>query len=174
MTRRRGLSPEDAALWAEVARRVRPLPGRRPPDPPQPAAIAVTPPPPPGAPPAAPRPSAPPPAIAVGVQPAGLDARRWRGLQRGTLRPERRLDLHGMTAARAHEAVRGFLLAAQAEGLRVVCIVTGKGSTPEGGVLRRELPHWLNAPELRGLILGAAHPHRGNAGAVHLLLRRAR
>jgi DNA-nicking Smr family endonuclease len=39
-------------------------------------------------------------------------------------------------------------------------------------VLRRELPHWLNAPELRGRILAAAHPHAANTGAVHLLLRR--
>jgi DNA-nicking Smr family endonuclease len=39
-------------------------------------------------------------------------------------------------------------------------------------VLRRELPHWLNAPALRPLILALAHPHRANTGAVHVLLRR--
>jgi DNA-nicking Smr family endonuclease len=173
VTRRRGLSAEDEAVWAEVARRVRPLPGRRLPEAPRPPSVTVTPPPVP-TPPPPPVPKAPPAPLAIGVQPDGLDARRWRDLRRGTLRPERRLDLHGLTAARAHEAVEGFLRAAQAEGLRVVCIVTGKGSTPEGGVLRRELPHWLNAPALRGLILGMAHPHKANAGAVHLLLRRAR
>jgi DNA-nicking Smr family endonuclease len=173
VTRRRGLSEADRAAWASVARSVRPLPGRAVPDAP---AITITPPPRADAvpPPVPPPPRLPPTELAVGAQPPGLDARRWRDLRRGTLRPERKLDLHGMTAARAHEAVRGFLRAAQAEGLRVVCIVTGKGSTAEGGVLRRELPHWLNAPELRGLILGAAHPHKSNAGAVHLLLRRAR
>ena len=79
-----------------------------------------------------------------------------------------------MTAAVAHVAVENFLRMAQADGTRVVCIVTGKGSSTEGGVLKRELPHWLNAPHLRPLILGAAHPHRANAGSVHLLLRRAR
>jgi DNA-nicking Smr family endonuclease len=52
-----------------------------------------------------------------------------------------------------------------------VAIVTGKGSG-EGGILRRELPHWLNLPSVRPLILGAAHPHRANTGAIHLLLRR--
>jgi DNA-nicking Smr family endonuclease len=110
----------------------------------------------------------------VGAQPSGLDARRWRDLRRGTTRPERKLDLHGMTAAAAHGAVRHFLAEAQMDGVRVVCIVTGKGGSTEGGVLRRELPHWLNAPGLRGMVLGAAHPHRANAGAVHLLLRRLR
>lgn len=174
MRHKRQLTEEEKALWAAVARTVRPLPGRRLPETPPTPSVTITPPPRPASPPPAPPPRLPPAEIRVGVQPAGLDAKRWRDLRRGGLKPERKLDLHGMTAARAHEAVRGFLRNAQAEGARVVCIVTGKGSTPEGGVLRRELPHWLNAPDLRGLVLGAAHPHKSNAGAVHLLLRRVR
>jgi DNA-nicking Smr family endonuclease len=39
-------------------------------------------------------------------------------------------------------------------------------------VLRRELPHWLNAPDMRRMLLAAAHPHAANTGAVHLMLRR--
>jgi hypothetical protein len=46
--------------------------------------------------------------------------------------------------------------------------------TGQGGVLRRELPLRLNLPELRGVVLAAAHPHAANPGAVRLLLRRAR
>ncbi|MBY0337872.1 MAG: Smr/MutS family protein, partial [Acetobacteraceae bacterium] len=137
-----------------------------------PPAVTVSPPPRPAAPPA--RLAGPPPELGIGQRPAGLDAKRWDGLRRGKLRPERKLDLHGMRAAEAHAAVQGFLTAAQAQGLRCVCIVTGKGSSEEGGTLRRELPHWLNAPALRGLVLGAAHPHKANTGAVHLLLRRRR
>lgn len=114
------------------------------------------------------------PELAIGVAPGGLDRRRWDDLRRGRTRPERTLDLHGRRAEDAHAAVRAFVLAAQAEGLRCVAIVTGKGTGETGGVLRRELPHWLNAPPLRGLILAIAHPHRANTGAVHLLLRRKR
>ena len=173
MTRRRprGLTEADRALWHDFARRtgVVPRPG-----------VTLTPPPAPlAAPAAAPLPPAPPapkPApraeIAVGVAPSGLDARRWKELRRGRIRPERLLDLHGRRVQDAHEAVRRFLAEAVADGLRCVAIVTGKGSSAEGGVLRRELPHWLNAPELRPLLLGAAHPHAANPGAVHLLLRR--
>jgi len=113
-----------------------------------------------------------PPELAVGTPSGGIDKRRWRDLSRGRTRPERLLDLHGRRVQDAHAAVRGFLLSAQADGLRCVAIVTGKGGA-EGGVLRRELPHWLNAPDLRPLLLGAAHPHPSNPGAVHLLLRRA-
>ncbi|HYZ34725.1 MAG TPA: Smr/MutS family protein, partial [Crenalkalicoccus sp.] len=116
----------------------------------------------------------PPAPLAVGAPPPGLDARRWRDLRRGRIRPERTLDLHGHSRERAYVAVHDFLAAAQAEGLRCVAIVTGRGSSPEGGVLRRELPHWLNGPGLRGMLLGAAHPHAANPGAVHLLLRRRR
>ncbi|HYF06938.1 MAG TPA: Smr/MutS family protein [Acetobacteraceae bacterium] len=174
MARRpRGLTEADRALWGAYAATVTPLPGRVPlaaPESATPPPVVVSPPPRP----AAPAPPRPPSAIAVGTPPPGLDAKRWTALRRGRLRPERTLDLHGSRAQEAHAAVRGFLADAAADGVRCVAIVTGKGSTPEGGVLRRELPHWLNAPELRGLLLAAAHPHRANSGAVHLLLRRRR
>jgi DNA-nicking Smr family endonuclease len=117
---------------------------------------------------------APPPELAIGVAPAGLDRRRWEALRRGRLAPERTLDLHGRRVEEAHRAVVAFVAAAEAEGLRCIAIVTGKGSGETGGVLRRELPHWLNAAPLRGMILALAHPHRANTGAVYVLLRRRR
>jgi DNA-nicking Smr family endonuclease len=113
-----------------------------------------------------------PPPIQVNVTPAGLDDKRWRALRRGRMKPERTLDLHGRRAQEAHDAVRGFLQDAFVDGLRCVAVITGRGSSPEGGVLRRELPHWLNAPDMRRLLLAAAHPHAANTGAVHLMLRR--
>lgn len=180
MTRRRmrGLSEADLALWRAFLREVTPLPGREWP----PAAEPTPPAPPPGPAPSpvpAPRlrpppPRQSPPEITVNAPPPGLDARRWRDLRRGRIRPERTLDLHGHRAQEAHAAVRAFLAEAHAEGLRCVAVITGRGSSAEGGVLRRELPHWLNAPDLRRVILGAAHPHGANTGAVHLLLRRLR
>jgi DNA-nicking Smr family endonuclease len=178
--RRRGLTEADRALWQAYTARaaVRPLPGRAAaatpaPPPPTPAPVAAHPPAAPTAV-AAPAPPRPPAELRVGAAPGGLDARRWRDLRRGRTKPERVLDLHGRRAHEAHGALRSFLAEAHADGVRCVAIVTGKGSTPEGGVLRRELPHWLNAPDLRPLLLGAAHPHAANPGAVHLLLRRRR
>ena len=176
MSRRitRGLTEADRALWRAYAATVKALPGRAlppapdaPPAPPIVAVVQARMPPV-----SALRPPAP--AIAVGGLPPGLDRKRWTALRRGRLRPERTLDLHGWRAQEAHAAVRGFLADAAADGLRCVAIITGKGALPEGGVLRRELPHWLNAPDLRRLLLAAAHPHRADTGAVHLLLKRAR
>lgn len=176
--RARELSEQERAFWHAwvAATHVQPLKGRAPlPVPamaepaPAPAPAALPPAPP------VPKPRAAPLAeLRIGASPGGLDAKSWQQLRRGKLRPERTLDLHGRRVHEAHLAVRAFLQDAYADGVRCVTIVTGKGPAPEGGVLRRELPMWLNAPELRHLLLGAAHPHAANAGSVNLLLRRKR
>ncbi|MGK7861060.1 Smr/MutS family protein [Falsiroseomonas sp. E2-1-a4] len=175
--REKRLNQADLALWRAFTAEIRPLFGhQRPPAPPAPAAapapeppaqLAIAPPPKPARP-------LPPPEIRVGEVPGGLDRKRWAALRRGDMRAERTLDLHGRRVAEAHLVFRAFLHRAAAEGIRTVTIVTGKGPQPEGGILQRELPHWLNDPELRPLVLGAAHPHPTNSGAVNLLLRRRR
>jgi DNA-nicking Smr family endonuclease len=102
-----------------------------------------------------------------------VDNTRWSGLTRGKLRPDRQLDLHGMTLARAHAATRAFIEAAVRDQCRVVEIITGVGERGDGKI-RREFMHWINAPEMRSRVLAVAHPHRANPGSVRLLLRRAR
>jgi DNA-nicking Smr family endonuclease len=179
--RTRGLTEADLMLWANYATQIAPLrgrPGKQPPEP--------SPPPPAGEPPA---PSPPPrPKVAaqaskprmmasplsVGSQPGGIDKATWHRFQSGKLITARTLDLHGMTAQRAFHALVSFLRTAHAEQVRCVEVVTGRGSGETGGVIRREFPHWLNLPEIRPLILGAAHPHALNPGSVRLILRRIR
>ena len=112
--------------------------------------------------------------VAVGEQPAGLDKSSWTRLRTGKLLPERTLDLHGRTAQVAFQALQGFLLRAQADRVRCVEVITGRGSGETGGVIRRELPLWLNLPQLRPLVLAVTHPHAANVGSVRLLLRRVR
>ena len=143
-----------------------------PPDPPAPPPKAPTVtrriPPPPPAPKAAP--------LSVGIA-DGLDRRTMDKLRKGKMRPEAVIDLHGMTAADAHRALGGFLGSAYATGRRCVLVITGKGSLKEGGgVIRRELPSWLNAAENRGRILGfaQARPGDGGGGAFYVLLKRKR
>jgi DNA-nicking Smr family endonuclease len=112
--------------------------------------------------------------LTVGDHPGGIDSATWRRFQTGKLLATRKLDLHGMTAQRAFHALVSFLRAAHAEQVRCVEVVTGRGSGEAGGVIRREFTHWLNLPEIRPLILGAAHPHALNQGSVRLILRRIR
>ncbi len=113
-------------------------------------------------------------AVAVGEQPAGLDKASWARLRTGKLLPTRTLDLHGRTAQHAFTALQAFLLRAHAERTRCVEVITGRGSGEHGGVIRRELPLWLNLPQLRPLVLAVTHPHPANVGSVRLLLRRAK
>jgi DNA-nicking Smr family endonuclease len=82
------------------------------------------------------------------------------------------LDLHGLTKLEAYERVGSFLCAQVAGGVRHVLIITGKGRQGEG-VLRQNLPHWLNEPALRRLVAGfvAGRPEKGGDGVMHVLLR---
>ncbi|WP_204259517.1 Smr/MutS family protein [Lichenicola cladoniae] len=178
----RRLKEGEQRLWVEYAREVRPLRGRPPSalpklaDPPPASAPPPTPATMPPAP-AAPKPAPPRSPLArrpveIGVRLSGLDDTSWRSLSNGRLRAERRLDLHGQRAQTAFMLLHDFLLRAQHERLRCVEIITGAGSGPEGGILRRELPHWLSRHDLRHLVLAAVHPHSGNVGSVRVLLRR--
>jgi DNA-nicking Smr family endonuclease len=186
--RARRLTESDEAEWARFAGRIAPLRGRRPVEPPDAARVeaqktaTTTDEPSHRHPPATARPPHPGPApLGIGGRPAGVDTATWQRFHRGQLDGVRKLDLHGMTAHHAFSALRAFLLAAHAERVRCVEIVTGRGGEG-GGVLRRELPHWLNLPDIRPLVLAAAHPrtssamhaHIANPGSVRLLIRRPR
>jgi len=106
-----------------------------------------------------------------------VDGRTLDKLKRGKLRPQARLDLHGMTQNEAHRALVSFMADAQAEGKRCVLVVTGRGRLSEGGgVLRNQTPNWLNAPAIRSRLLAfaTAQPRDGGSGALYVLLRRGR
>jgi len=120
----------------------------------------------------------------IGQAPLRMDRKRFSNLKKGRLAPEARLDLHGMTAAVAHAALTRFILDSVVEGRRLVLVITGKGKRkpdhgpiPERhGVLRHQVPHWLNTPPLAHNILQIvqAHVRHGGDGAIYVYLRRSR
>src|SRR3954463_8436927 len=101
---------------------------------------------------------------------APLGRRERSQLSRGRKEIEGRLDLHGMTQTRAHRALLSFLQRASSDGLTFVLVITGKGraAEPERGVLRRQVPEWLDLPEFRALVVGfePAHICHGGDGAL--------
>ncbi len=108
---------------------------------------------------------------------ADLDKRTLGRLRRGQLRPEARLDLHGMTREQAYSSLMSFLVSSQTCGKRCVIVITGRGRTTDGGgILRKETPGWLNSSVVRSRVLAfaTAKPRDGGAGALYVLLRRAR
>lgn len=181
MTRRgRRLSEDERRLWELVQRSAEPL---RPPPPAEPEAPAH--PAPPG-----PRPKRKPAAMPMPVPPpppagpARLDRRTRSRLGRGALQIDARLDLHGLTQDAARRRLRRFLEGAQADGARLVLVITGKGAAAESGdfvapvrgVLRRAVPEWLASPELRPFVAGfdEAGRRHGGGGAIYVRIRRSR
>lgn len=116
-----------------------------------------------------------------GVQ---MDEKSYRRMKRGKLRPEGKLDLHGMRIDSAHPALTRFILSAQASGKRLVLVITGKGKDRDEpgpmpvprGVLRHKVPQWLALPPLAQAVLqvSQAHLSHGGEGAYYVYLRRSR
>ena len=185
--RRRGLTEHDRAAWASYVLHVVPLRDSAAPEEVPEVSLPAVPPQSPQSPQSAPLPpaswfaagpAAPPapartPPLAIGAHPPGVDNATWARFRTGKTPALRTLDLHGRTAQRAYVALHAFLNRAHADRVRCVEVITGRGAG-EGGVIRRELPLWLNLGELRPLVLAAAHPHAANPGSVRLLLRRIR
>jgi DNA-nicking Smr family endonuclease len=207
--RRASLSQEDRDLWSQVAQSVAPLkpekanlgdllgsaapaplPDRRPKDAPAPV---------PAAKPQLPKfrvgsraASGPPvqaerPASIIDNlrnQTPRVDAKTIGKMRKGKLRPEGRIDLHGMTLNQAHPALLRFIHDSYTKQRRLVLVITGKGKDrDEGysmpvprGVLRHQVPHWLHAPQLAPMVLQVlpAHLRHGGEGAYYVYLKRKR
>ena len=184
MTRKRSLSDDERVLWETVTRAIAPLRRRKakikearavdevaPPALAKPVRNAVK-----AAPPVAPAPRPAPPPLAP------LGRRMRQKLARGSEEIDARIDLHGMTQADAHGALGHFLRRAQHNGARVVLVITGKGARPGGdthserGVLKRQVPLWLESGELRPFVIGfeSAGAGHGREGALYVRVRRGR
>ncbi len=109
------------------------------------------------------------------LQKPGLDGNTMRRLTRGEIAPTAKLDLHGMTEAAAHGALTAFMLSAHRRGDRLVLVVTGKGSGGPG-VLRQNVPRWLEEAPMAKIIAEKrwAHRRHGGEGALYVYLRKKR
>lgn len=188
MRSRRGLDPEEAELWAKVARTVTPMRGRKQPARPElPEKRLLMPKVPPAVrKPAQTAPASPPPRPAE-VRPLdrhGLDGGWERRLAKGALQPEFTLDLHGATLDAAHARLDHGLSQALAQGARVLLLITGRARPVEGpadrgsrrGAIRAKFLDWLTLGPHASRIAAVrpAHPRHGGAGAVYVILRRPR
>ena len=129
---------------------------------------------------------APHPGDVLKAAPRQMDRKNFDRLRKGKMVPDRRLDLHGMTADAAQAVLVRFLLAANAEGARLVLVITGKGRSYKDdnndvmpnrrGIIRHSLPDWLRRPPLADKVVQAIPAHRkhGGEGAYYVYLRRKR
>lgn len=192
MVKKRDISNDEKALWDFVVRDVRRPRSRAvavPKDKVRPARIAMRE--------HAPVKAPPPPQL---VQPTpkrhsgvigGVDGATAERLRRGRIEPDATIDLHGMTQQQAYARLLPFVRRGHAQGYRCVLVITGKGAATRGemdgrargftmperskaGVLRSQVPLWLEEPETRSIVVGiqAAHQRHGGTGALYVYLRR--
>ena len=190
MSAPRGLSPEEAALWAKVASTVEPL------DPPRhregdhakhgggdlPKALKQT------ARASKPAPTRQSPSTAAAQRPPprpgeGLDSHWERRLSRNSTEPDFTLDLHGHTLDQAYRRLDRGLTQAKAMGARLVLVVTGKSRPVDAadrghrrGAIRAKILDWLAAGQHASDISAVKQAHRrhGGDGALYLVLKRRR
>lgn len=192
----RGLTPEEAELWAKVAATVKPL--RIPPrngeghrvqhgggapaakssadgkTPPPPRVRGRVPEPLPPAPPRSPSPRP--------LDRHGLDSSWDRKLAKAAIAPDFTLDLHGHNLDSAHARLDHGLTQAITMGARLVLLVTGRPRPSDDhasrgerrGAIRAKVLDWLAAGPHASRIAAVrqAHPRHGGAGALYIVLRR--
>lgn len=188
----RGLTTGEQAAWAHLASSVKPLPGKKRPDPPTlpkvtaPAAakpLAASKPAKPVVKPRLPlhpraAPGGPPPRTG---EDAGLDSHWDRRMKAGRLELDLTLDLHGHTLDTAYDRVMTALDQARMMGARVVLVVAGRerpvdpaDRMAKRGAIRAKLLDWLAASRHSDAITAVrrAHIRHGGEGALYLILKR--
>ena len=125
----------------------------------------------------------PPPRAGEGLRSHGLDSSWERKLRGAKIEPDFTLDLHGHTLDAAHARLDRGLAQAKAMGARLVLLITGKPRPAEHadrgerrGAIRAKILDWLAAGP-HGADIAAirgAHRRHGGEGALYIVLRRPR
>jgi len=104
--------------------------------------------------------------------PQSLDINQDKSVRRGRVQIDAKIDLHDMTQATAKPALSHAIIRASNRNYRCLLVITGKGARLDG-VLRRNFPDWINAPDIRPLIAtyAPAHIRHGGSGAWYVFLK---
>ena len=113
-----------------------------------------------------------------------LDGSWDKKIDTGRLTPDLTVDLHGYNLAAAHHRLDRGLDEAIREGARVILLITGRApragtsriDLPLRGIIRESVGDWLAVSRHASAIAAIrnAHPRHGGAGALYIVLRRAR
>ncbi|MCF6215220.1 MAG: Smr/MutS family protein [Emcibacter sp.] len=109
-----------------------------------------------------------------------IDHNWQKRLRRGKVKPEGKIDLHGMSQDRAFDALTRYIEEAHRRGKRSILVVTGKGRQKTGakgsGILRANVPRWLSQGALAQYIVSyySANIEHGADGALYVVLKRGR
>lgn len=118
------------------------------------------------------------PAVEAGSAPesfhrGGLQQALLRRLRRGAIRPQARVDLHGLRRERAREQLSNFIDAAASQGRRTVLVIHGRGSRSAEHAVLREMARALLRDHPLVLAYCPAVPADGGEGATYVCLKRS-
>jgi len=106
----------------------------------------------------------------------GLDKSILQKLKARQYSPEAHLDLHGLNACQAFNALVGFVRRSWHRGMRTMLLIPGRGkNSPDGvAVLRERMQSWLTQDPLKRVVLAfcTAKPMDGGPGSLYVLLRK--
>ena len=109
-----------------------------------------------------------------------MDKNSLKKLKRGKLKPQAKLDLHGLTSDEAYNALIRFIIRSHEINKRLLLVITGKGQRNYNrgngpvlaGVLKQKVPYWLRSNPISPYVLEfvEAHQKDGGAGALYVYL----
>jgi DNA-nicking Smr family endonuclease len=106
----------------------------------------------------------------------GLDSLVLQKLRAGQYKPEAHIDMHGLNARQAFDALVGFVRRSWHRGMRAVLIIPGRGKNSQDGVavLRERVQAWLTQEPLKRVVLAfcTAKAVDGGPGSLYVLLRK--
>ncbi len=112
----------------------------------------------------------------VNQQKLQINKRMKSKFERGLIRPEASLDLHGYNRVEAQNALESFIKTCINEEKRCILVVTGKRKSFLGSksILRELVPQWLNEKNYSRLVLAHCYAIQkdGGDGARYVLLRK--
>lgn len=84
------------------------------------------------------------------------------------------IDLHGLTKDQAYDRLKNFLILSSSNNTKEVTVITGKGQLNSPGVIKLEVPRWLEYTELKKYILGYSwiQDSLGGSGSVRVMIKR--
>ncbi len=111
-----------------------------------------------------------------------LDRNTAKRLKSGKIRPDAKVDLHGLTLDEANSRVHATVAQALERGHRLLLVVTGRGgkklaSAEQGtGRIRASLETWIrNGPHRHRVVdIRQAHVSHGGEGAYYVYLKKNR
>ena len=114
--------------------------------------------------------------LLVNQQKPQVNKRMKAKFERGLIRPEAILDLHGYNRVEAKKTLEAFIKTCIYEEKRCILVVTGKRKSILGSksILRELVPKWLNEKDYSPLILAHSYAIQrdGGDGARYILLRK--